>query len=74
VSGCVCGQVPERERRIADFKQLFGDPTFKEHKLTVPAGRYAVVLAQRIGSIDHTVGKITPGLIVDHGSDLNRVF
>ena len=37
-------QVPERERRIADFKQLFGDPTFKEHKLTVPAGRYGVVL------------------------------
>ena len=35
-------QVPERERRIADFKQLFGDPTFKEHKLTVPAGRYGV--------------------------------
>ena len=25
---------------------MFGDPTFKEHKLTVPAGRYAVVLAQ----------------------------
>eukprot|EP01052_Picozoa_sp_SAG31_P017053 SAG31_NODE_1152_length_9642_cov_4.124489_4_plen_201_part_00 len=35
-------QIAERERRIADFKQLFGDPTFKEHKLTVPAGRCAV--------------------------------
>jgi hypothetical protein len=34
--------VPERERRIADFKLLFGDPTMHERKMTVPAGSIVI--------------------------------
>jgi hypothetical protein len=34
--------VPERERRIADFRLLFGDPTMREHKVTVPAGSVVI--------------------------------
>ena len=41
--------VPERERRIADFKLLFGDPTFREQKLTVPDPGESITLPLLLG-------------------------
>ena len=40
--------VPEREHRIrAGYSTLFGDPTLREHKLTVSAGSVVIKVRQR---------------------------